>query len=1210
MKKTVIVSLLLVLLVNPQQIYANNSQENPKKEERESLSDSEVVRKEDIENDSEEEKTKKLDDDSDDENVHLVNDDENTTDIGPEINKSITSLVDRNNDNKRDEKNIDNSDLGNELEFEEPQNISTKTLDSEIKVQSNQQPTTPDEWLKYAKSKVDAIERFDAYINGYSEYPEDHRFIQGINETASVLLNSATVEHLQKKFDNAEILYKKILSSPVLDEIIKLETEHKLKFSKQRIDISSLNNWIQLAQSHKSSSVRLSLFIEGYSLFPQDKRITDGINTSANSLLIWASAQHRSGEFTTAVDRYERILNAPVLDEVMRLETEHKLSYAKQKKALSTSDQWYELAIGHGSSSVRLSLFNQGYNLFPNDIRFVDGINSSAFSLLTWASTQHRQNDFLTAEDRYQRILSSPILDEVIKLETEYKLELSKKRTDINSANNWYDIASFHKSSSVRLSLFVEGYRIYPNDNRFKEGINSNAQSLLTWATTQHRLMDFATAEDRYNRILSAPLLDEIVELVTEHKLDYARSRTDISTASNWISMASSHKSSSVRLFLFNEGYTHFRNDIRIRNGIDTNAQSLLTWTSSHHRQGDFTLAEDRYNRILSSLILDEVIRLETEHKLNYAKQRIDLSIANNWLELARSHNSSSVRLSLYSEGYKVFPTDNRFEDGINTSVRSLLNWAGIQHRQKKYDIAEDRYKRILSSPAVDEAMRLETEYKLKFAKQKNDVSTANNWLAFASGHNSSSVRLALFAEGNTAFPSDKRFIDGLNLSAKSLLDWAKRQHENRDFQTAIHRYNLIINTPGISSVIKNEASNNLVLALDGKTLSREIIEYTKYDITLMEALSVQLKLNPPPQTDKYRNDPAFIHSSIVDIVEKAVIAGDPVNLRTAPNLNSDSIYGSVRRGTIVTIISEVSGSNWNGSNRWYEIIYEGTTLYVHSLLVDVNEVAIVKSTANMRQLANASSHSFGTVSKDTELTILSEVIGSSVNGNDRWFEVRFNRTWRNASTSDIIPFIDPLRNDIFQHLVLSTSVGVPVSQINNILLNKGVLHGKGQAFIDASKQHSVNEIYLIAHALLETGHGNSQLAKGIEVGINKNGNLELVSSLNRSILSNIRTVYNMYGINAVDSDPIRQGAFYAYNNNWFSTESAIIGGAKFIGDRYINSNQKQDTLYKMRWNPANPGTRQYATDMAWAVKQISTIKNLYNQLDDPVLHFDIPVYK
>ena len=76
--------------------------------------------------------------------------------------------------------------------------------------------------------------------------------------------------------------------------------------------------------------------------------------------------------------------------------------------------------------------------------------------------------------------------------------------------------------------------------------------------------------------------------------------------------------------------------------------------------------------------------------------------------------------------------------------------------------------------------------------------------------------------------------------------------------------------------------------------------------------------------------------------------------------------------------------------------------------------------------------------------------------------------------------------------------------------------------------------MYLVSHALLETGNGTSDLATGISV--------------------NGKTVYNMFGIHAYDSDANYYGSQYAYNQGWFSVDEAIKGGAEFISGLYINN--------------------------------------------------------
>ena len=381
---------------------------------------------------------------------------------------------------------------------------------------------------------------------------------------------------------------------------------------------------------------------------------------------------------------------------------------------------------------------------------------------------------------------------------------------------------------------------------------------------------------------------------------------------------------------------------------------------------------------------------------------------------------------------------------------------------------------------------------------------------------------------------------------------------------------------------------------------SQHIINYEYYDLTLEEALDVQM--SQLQQTDKYRNTPAYIHSNYVEIIESGVISGNAVRLRTAPEFDNSNIAHTVNNGTAVVILGEVTGALHQNSTKWYEITYNNQKLYVHSSLANPNgKTARTTSRVNVRSGPGTSYHIFDTLRQGATVNIVQE--------GDTWHEIRIGN-WRNPTREDVKFYLDPSNNDEFQHLDLTSSVGVSPSELNKVLAGKGILDGLGEAFIEGARTHSVNEIYLIAHALLETGQGESDLAQGIEVGLNRSGNHVLVTSSNRNNLTNIRTTYNMFGIGAADSDARRLGAIRAYKEGWFTPRAAVIGGAKFIGESYIHNEYNQNTLYKMRWNPANPGYPQYATDIAWATKQINRIKDLYDLLENPVLKLNIVRYK
>ncbi|SDL08955.1 GW dipeptide domain-containing protein [Lacicoccus qingdaonensis] len=195
---------------------------------------------------------------------------------------------------------------------------------------------------------------------------------------------------------------------------------------------------------------------------------------------------------------------------------------------------------------------------------------------------------------------------------------------------------------------------------------------------------------------------------------------------------------------------------------------------------------------------------------------------------------------------------------------------------------------------------------------------------------------------------------------------------------------------------------------------------------------------------------------------------------------------------------------------------------------------------------------------------------------------------WRNATRSEVRHFLDTSHQKggawDYTFLNLDQRQGISSSVLNsNLLNNKGILTNRGSAFSQAARQHSINEVYLISHAILETGHGSSQLAQGVK--LDRNGN--------RS--NNGTTYYNMYGIGAVDHNALLGGARYAQRMGWDTPEKAIIGGAGFVSSNYFA--RGQNTLYSMRWNPGNPGTYQYATDVNWAYATGRNLKNYYDQL-------------
>ncbi|CAH0233039.1 Beta-N-acetylglucosaminidase [Peribacillus sp. Bi96] len=397
----------------------------------------------------------------------------------------------------------------------------------------------------------------------------------------------------------------------------------------------------------------------------------------------------------------------------------------------------------------------------------------------------------------------------------------------------------------------------------------------------------------------------------------------------------------------------------------------------------------------------------------------------------------------------------------------------------------------------------------------------------------------------------------------------------------------------------------------------------------------------PGPITESPNPNPGGEETTLVKYVD--VSDGSSLNMRSSAS-TSGSIIAKLINKTAVTVYSE--------SNGWSRITANGKTGYVSSkylsakapespggsngsiVRIDKAYNLTMDKMVEIQMAANGQTDKrYKTYIREDGLTLINSTTGtvkgtgwrvrggagsnywvvgavsnnqslninSKVKGSDGyyWYEVNYNKTWVNASLEDIRYNLNPdnFVNDpvhSYQFVKLSQVTNMNVSEVNDrILSGKGILQGKAATFTSAGEKYGVNEIYLISHALLETGNGTSPLATGVKV--------------------NGKTVYNMYGVGAYDGTALSSGAQYAYNAGWFTPEAAIIGGAEFIAKGYISAGQ--DTLYKMRWNPTAAekygyASHQYATDIGWATKQVKQIYNLYSLLDSYKLTIEVPKYK
>lgn len=314
-------------------------------------------------------------------------------------------------------------------------------------------------------------------------------------------------------------------------------------------------------------------------------------------------------------------------------------------------------------------------------------------------------------------------------------------------------------------------------------------------------------------------------------------------------------------------------------------------------------------------------------------------------------------------------------------------------------------------------------------------------------------------------------------------------------------------------------------------------------------------------------------------------------------------IYDSVNGSRIATVSKGAMFDTESLGNGWYSTVIAtgGTTRVVYISQKDFRpmsgSITIVKHTTNYNiSLAQAVSNQ------------LSKQAGNN------YFA---GNSFVSAPASNVRYYMDPNSfpegsTSFLQFLRLDKTAGVSTGAMNAQLRNMGVLAGQGKAFREAASNYGVNELYLMSHAIHETGKGTSNLAKGVYYSPSTN-------RVSYTDFAGATKVYNVYGIGAVDNNPLQGGAKLAYEEGWTSVDKAVVGGAKFVKYNYIQPRRVtmsgQNTLYKMLWHPEYNAAyntapwHQYATDIGWANTQTFYLAALYADYEAYTMTFDIPSY-
>ena len=379
-----------------------------------------------------------------------------------------------------------------------------------------------------------------------------------------------------------------------------------------------------------------------------------------------------------------------------------------------------------------------------------------------------------------------------------------------------------------------------------------------------------------------------------------------------------------------------------------------------------------------------------------------------------------------------------------------------------------------------------------------------------------------------------------------------------------------------------------------------------------------------------YKNTTAYVATRYLDkkstntedttqqYKEIKVVNTDGLNVRKGPSTSYESI-GKIDKGTSVEVISERDG--------WSKINYKNTTAYVATRYLDkissneqVPPVVGGESTENVSGATiyykalnyTLQNHVDAQYKKALEG---GNVISSSISrmSEELTTSMPQSRAFVTPSKADLEYYLNPKNftnsdKGMMQFLRLDTyKGGITESELNSYLNSLPKVNGKntvfynqGKAFINAAQKYDIDLVYLVSHAMWETGYGKSVLAQG-----------QTITSYKGKPLDKPVTVYNFFGIGAIDKSANVSGAEASYSNGWTSIEKTIEGSAKWISANYIKSSKyNQNTIYKMKFN-YDYIWHQYATDVNWSNGISGIMNNIISMYDTASnLEFEVPDYK
>lgn len=802
-----------------------------------------------------------------------------------------------------------------------------------------------------------------------------------------------------------------------------------------------------------------------------------------------------------------------------------------------SANELYTKTLNASTASKAWDYANEFNKHYPNDYRIKEAFASASHRIFSLAQSNHRSRNYNTANRYYNQLLNQPHVPSNIKASLNTLIDMAKSQERLGFASTYYNNVINANTATNAWNAAMEYKNLYPTDDRLVEAVNTAGQRIFSMGRSSQRSNRFEIAKHYYTLLIEESLLNQT--LLDDALVRFAEVSNELNTSETDLFYATINAPTATEAWN-NLGrlISRFPNHNRLPEAVEHASARVYAMGRSNHLAGRQGNAELYYSWLIDESRVDQNLKTLASAHMTQLDKGWDFRTAEDYLKDSEAASTASAAWAIATEGITLFPNNIDVQTGLNDAADRIFSLGKSNHRRGNFNTAITYYNQLADQEKVLPGIKAEAEVFSKQANNRRELTTANQFFNQSTSAGTASQAWDIANEGLSYYPGHSKITEALRSAADRVLALGENSHKRGRFSTALTYYTRLLNNDNIADSMRTRVESYRYLATNDLYLTNMIVRESVYSTSFEAAVDRQMSLRAKPQAS---HNGGWRDASREEVIRHM----DPENILPSDMSDLTNMFTTAR---------------------------------------------IVADVLNVRSGPGTRNSIIGSVSKGQEFTIIDEQSG--------WYKIGFNgsEAWISGASNHV-----SANREMLQFLNLQGSVGVSVENLNRELRGTGILEDQGEAFREASLEANVNEIYLISHAILETGRGTSRLATGV-----------LVDEVDGQKVTP-RVVYNMFGIGAVDHAPVKLGAERAYKEGWFTPEASIIEGAKWISRSYVNhSTYEQNTLYKMRWNPATPGAHQYATDVGWASKQTSMLRSIigYSLMDNLILNFDIPIYK